>query len=88
MFAGLDKVIHLSIFAFLGFCLMVSFPKLKFPYFMLIIFGYGLLTEVLQKEMGLGRSFELYDILADLIGASLGWLFYKYIFPLFSRYIS
>lgn len=76
MFSGLDKLIHLSIFAFLGFTLFMSFKNLKLLVFLIIIFIYGLGTEILQKEMRLGRSFEFLDILADLIGASIGYTIY------------
>ncbi|SFI21382.1 VanZ like family protein [Halpernia frigidisoli] len=77
MFQGIDKIIHLSIFAFLGFCLLMSFQKLSVVYFFVIIFIYGLSTEILQEVMHMGRSFELLDILADLVGSSLGMITYK-----------
>ncbi|MGS0748259.1 VanZ family protein [Halpernia sp. GG3] len=77
MFPGIDKLIHLSIFAFLGFCLLISFKKLNIIYFFTIIFFYGLGTEVLQEVMHMGRSFELLDILADVIGSSLGLMTYR-----------
>lgn len=33
---------------------------------------YALLTEILQDEMGLGRSLEFYDLVADSVGVLLG----------------
>ena len=77
MFRGIDKLIHLSIFAFLGFTVLMSFKKLPLFYFLLIIFIYGLGTEILQEFMHLGRSFELLDILADVVGSTLGFLTYR-----------
>ena len=77
MFPGIDKLIHLSIFAFLGFTLLMSFKKLHLIYFLLIIFIYGLGTEILQEIMHMGRSFELLDILADVVGACLGFVVYR-----------
>ena len=77
MFSGIDKVVHLCIFAFLGLSLLMSFKKLNLIYFLSIIFIYGLLTETLQEVMHLGRSFELLDILADMIGGSLGFITYR-----------
>lgn len=77
MFSGLDKVLHLSIFAALGFLLVGSFPKIKFAYFFQIILLYGFLTEILQEEMGLGRSMEFLDVVADAIGCLIGYYTYK-----------
>ena len=88
MFPGIDKLLHLSIFAFLGFSLLMTFKELNFKYFFLIIFLYGLGTETLQEIMHMGRSFELLDLAADLIGSFLGLVFYKYIFRLFIKYSS
>lgn len=78
MFSGIDKLIHLSIFAFLGFSILMSFKFLKVYQFIIIIIIYGIGTEVLQEVMHLGRSFELLDILADLVGSVLGFLIYKF----------
>ncbi|ROS07595.1 VanZ like protein [Chryseobacterium nakagawai] len=77
MFNGIDKVLHLSIFAALGFLFMAAFPKIKFSYFFQIILMYAFLTEILQEEMGLGRSMETLDIVADTIGCLIGYYTYK-----------
>jgi len=77
MFSGIDKVLHLSIFAVLGFCFMVTFPRIKFSYYIQIMLIYAFLTEILQEEMGLGRSMETLDIVADTIGCLLGYYIYK-----------
>lgn len=77
MFNGIDKVLHLSIFAALGFSFIATFPKIKFSYFFQIILIYAFLTEILQEEMGLGRSMETLDIVADTIGCLLGYYAYK-----------
>ncbi|WP_326982161.1 VanZ family protein [Chryseobacterium sp. MYb264] len=77
MFNGLDKVLHLSIFAALGFCFIATFPKIRFSYFFQIILIYAFLTEILQEEMGLGRSMETLDIVADTIGCLIGYYTYK-----------
>lgn len=77
MFSGIDKVLHLSIFAALGFSFIAAFPKIKFSYFFQIILIYAFLTEILQEEMGLGRSMETLDIVADTIGYLLGYYTYK-----------
>nr|WP_291933437.1 VanZ family protein [Chryseobacterium sp.] len=77
MFNGIDKVLHLSIFAALGFSLIAAFPKIKFSYFFQIILLYAFLTEILQEEMGLGRSMETLDVVADAIGCIIGYYTYK-----------
>jgi VanZ family protein len=77
MFNGIDKVLHLSIFAALGFCFVEAFPRIKFLYFIQIILLYAFLTEILQEEMGLGRSMETLDIVADTIGCLIGYYTYK-----------
>lgn len=77
MFNGIDKALHLSIFAMLGFCFMAAFPRIRFSYFFQIILIYAFLTEILQEEMGLGRSMETLDIVADTIGCLIGYYIYR-----------
>lgn len=77
MFNGIDKVLHLCIFAALGFCLIASFPKIRFSYFFQIILIYAFLTEILQEKMGLGRSMETLDVVADTIGCLMGYYTYR-----------
>ncbi|WP_111957413.1 VanZ family protein [Chryseobacterium lathyri] len=77
MFNGIDKVLHVSIFAMLGFCFIATFHKIKFSYFFQIILIYAFLTEIFQEEMGLGRSMESLDIVADTIGCLIGYSIYK-----------
>ncbi|WP_292009244.1 VanZ family protein [Chryseobacterium sp.] len=77
MFNGIDKVLHISIFAMLGFSFVAAFPKIKFSYFFQIILIYAFLTEILQEEMHLGRSMETLDIVADIIGCLAGYYIYK-----------
>ncbi len=77
MFNGIDKVLHLSIFGALGFCFIATFPRIKFSYYIQIMLIYAFITEILQEEMGLGRSMETLDIVADTIGCLLGYYIYK-----------
>lgn len=76
MFSGIDKVLHLVIFAMLGFCFCAAFPRVKFWTFFQLMIIYSLLTEILQGTMGLGRSLETLDLLADTIGFLLGYLMF------------
>ncbi len=77
VFQGIDKFIHLSTFVVLGFCFMAAFPKTKFSTFIQIMLIYALLTEILQDEMKMGRSLELYDLFADTAGVLLGRLLFN-----------
>ncbi|MBB4808256.1 VanZ family protein [Chryseobacterium defluvii] len=77
MFNGIDKALHVSIFAMLGFSLISAFPKIKFSYFFQIVLIYAFLTEILQEEMNMGRSMESLDIVADMVGCLLGYYIYK-----------
>lgn len=77
MFQGIDKVLHLSIFAMLAFCFMAALPRTKFMIFFQIMLGYGLLTEILQDEMQLGRSLEALDLVADTVGVLIGYFVFK-----------
>ena len=77
MFSGIDKVLHLSIFAMLGFCFMAAFPRTKLRSFIYIMLIYAFLTEILQDAMGWGRSAETLDIVADFVGVSTGYIIYK-----------
>ena len=79
MFSGIDKLLHLSIFALLGFTFMAAFPKTKFLTFLYIMLIYAFLTEILQDAMQLGRSMESLDIVADTIGVLAGYYIYSVI---------
>jgi VanZ family protein len=83
MFSGIDKIIHLSIFAFLGLSFSAAFPKTQFSIYIYIMLIYAFLTEILQEEMHLGRSMETLDIIADTIGVFIGYFFFKKIKNLF-----
>jgi VanZ family protein len=41
---------------------------------------FGFLTEILQDEMRLGRAMEGLDVVADTVGALLGYLAYLFLF--------
>lgn len=77
MFSGIDKIIHLSIFAILGFCFLAAFQKVKFLTFLQIMLCYAFLTEILQDEMHLGRGMEFFDVVADVLGCLIGYFIFK-----------
>ena len=85
MFSGIDKVVHLSIFAALGFLFRAAFSRLRFLYYIYILLIYSFLTEILQDEMGLGRSGELLDIVADTTGLLIGYAIYRILFKYLTK---
>jgi VanZ family protein len=77
MFPGIDKLLHYAIFLLLGFLLLFAYPKIKILWYFIIMIGYGLLTEILQSTMQMGRSAEFLDLLADTLAAITAWFGYK-----------
>ncbi|AIL47188.1 hypothetical protein BD94_3413 [Elizabethkingia anophelis NUHP1] len=41
---------------------------------------FAFLTEILQDEMHLGRAMEGLDVVADTVGALIGYLVYQFLF--------
>lgn len=75
LFPHIDKVVHFLIFSCLGYCIVMAYPKIRFIIFVYIILIYGVITEILQGEMDWGRSGEVLDIVADLLGGLFGYYF-------------
>ena len=71
MFPHADKLAH-SLF-YLGFTFLLGWG-VKMSKWKLILSGtlYGILMEILQEWMGWGRIFDMFDILANIIGALIG----------------
>lgn len=78
-----DKLVHLFIFGVFSFLILRSIPpqyfesKKRYVFVALAIgiaLAYGLLTEVLQAHVFIGRDGNAFDFFADGIGAFLGWL--------------
>lgn len=76
-FTNIDKVIHLFIFMILGFCYCMAFPKGKVYRFFIVMFLYALITEILQHAMSVGRTGEMYDFLADMLGVLMGYFIWR-----------
>ena len=77
-FPGGDKVVHFIMFFALAVAYIVDYFKVAYPHhtrfdkvaaLTLIAILIGGLIEVLQKFMGLGRSMDFFDWLADVAGA-------------------
>ena len=79
-----DKWIHIGMFALL--MVLFSYPFLKtqkgirtiFYVIMLLCITYGVSMEFVQKYFIPSRSFDFLDIVADLVGSYVGYLFLKY----------
>lgn len=78
LFTGADKVAHILMFAALELCVLTDIRKLRpgraprLPLIAATVAGCILLgvgIEILQRAMGLGRSFEVWDIIADAFGS-------------------
>lgn len=93
-FPHIDKLIHAFVFGVFTLLLSYGFYKQKYlilaryPYTFSIIIGviYSLLTEWIQFRFVSGRSGELLDVIADLVGCIAGIFlfdFLKRIFPSF-----
>jgi VanZ family protein len=89
----LDKILHLTLYyVFIVLWSLVSKVITVRQKYVLLIVGiaYGVLIEVLQASMSLGRSYELDDIIANTIGCVLGVLSISYIkrkLPLIKKYL-
>ena len=68
-FPGADKLVHAGLFALLA----VS-TRLRFGRGLALVLAYGVLSEVLQAVLPIGRDGGAADALADAVGASVGWL--------------
>ncbi len=79
----LDKLIHLLAYGALGF---VTLPALRHISPALIWVGtgmFGVLIEILQGQMGIGRNAELWDGVANFSGAFLAVIAWVLISSLF-----
>jgi VanZ family protein len=67
---GVDKLVHLGVFALLGLTgRWAGVPPLPL---VLALAGYAGLSEVLQGLLPIGRSAEVLDAVVDCVGVSLG----------------
>lgn len=74
LFTGIDKVVHIGIFAMLAFLYRLSFRDMPALLFFSVMLGYGVATEILQGLMHAGRSMEFLDLIADMFGVGIGYI--------------
>ena len=75
-FPAEDKLVHACMYLGLTFLACWTFHAeknhLRVLSIVLIAISFGILMEIFQFEMRLGRSFEWFDILSNCLGAILG----------------
>lgn len=90
---GIDKILHLILyfgFFVLWFLSSDNWTKSKMRKLLVISILFGIIIEVLQKQMGMGRSYDLADITANILGSSIGWMtaqFVKDKLPLIKKHL-
>lgn len=82
---SLDKIVHIFLFSPFAYLLLrfkyqtVEFNK-KREYLLTGFYGiiYAFITELLQFYVFIGRSGNIYDFIADIIGVIIGVLIFNY----------
>ena len=81
LFPGEDKLIHLTMYFGLTMVVLWTFHNRNI--FNWNLYGFvilwGILMEIFQVQMQLGRSFAVLDIFSNISGAFLGVLMYKFL---------
>jgi len=76
LFQGADKIVHICLYLGLTWlaCWSLHAEINRRMYFFIIFFsiGFGLIMEVFQFFLDIGRSFELFDIMGNSIGTLFG----------------
>jgi VanZ family protein len=71
LFAGSDKLVHLVLFALLAATARGRFGPAA-PV-LVAVAVYAVASELIQAALLDSRSGDVYDVLADLLGALVGW---------------
>lgn len=84
LFPGADKLVHISMYLGLSFLACWSYDirrhRMWFMYILMAsVFMYGVIMEILQRTMHNGRDFDFKDMIANLTGAILGLLIYRFL---------
>jgi glycopeptide antibiotics resistance protein len=90
---GIDKLVHFVLYAVFILLWALATTKMtatRKTYLFIVGVSYGVLIEVLQSTMSLGRSYDRVDIVANTIGCILGVLLItlsKRSLPLLKKYL-
>jgi VanZ family protein len=88
-FVSFDKAFHIIAYAILSFQLIVglkkqySFVKLKHLTIRIVLIFcivYGILMELFQRFMLSDRIADIYDVIANSIGAFIGWGLFVWVY--------
>ena len=71
-----DKVLHIIAFLYLAIISILSKFKIDKIYLFILLISYGLLIEIAQTFLPY-RYFEINDLLADLIGVTIAFGFFR-----------
>jgi len=83
LFPYADKLIHAGMYAGLTFLMFRAWPgelsgaRQILP--LLIVIAWGLFIEILQQYSHSGRSFDLTDELANILGFLPGWIGWRWL---------
>ncbi len=81
LFPGADKIIHTCLYLGLAWlvCWSMHAEFKRIWYFLIVLFtvSWGFIMELSQLMMHMGRSFDLFDIIGNSIGALIGVLIYS-----------
>jgi VanZ family protein len=72
-----DKANHFTAFFVLYILLSLAYQNFDSGKKFLLLLAFGMQIEIVQLFIE-GRSFSLYDVVADCVGIVLGIVFYKY----------
>lgn len=79
---GIDKFIHLVLFAIDGYFLTLAFAALRGVKLRFIIIGWGFFlgasTELMQHYWVEGRTGDVLDLVADILGSVLALTIYEW----------
>ncbi len=78
-FVGIDKVAHICFYLIFSFLWSMGLQSKENGKKIALFFSvsFGILMEICQFYLFNGRSFELYDILANIIGSFIGVILFK-----------
>jgi len=80
LFPGADKVVHTCMYLGLTWlaCWSMHAEVKRIWYYLIILFSisWGVVMEIFQYIMHMGRSFDLYDIAGNSLGTLIGVLIY------------
>ena len=90
---SIDKLVHFTFYSvfFVLWSLALGLKKKRQLFILMAVtITFGVLIEILQATMSLGRSYELDDIIANTIGSVLGLVmlpFIRRMMPLIKKYL-